>query len=416
MRNLSSHIALRYLGTSNHSHLSVFMSRLAVLGLVFSTAILILVLSVMNGFDREMRESILGVIPNISISTDEITSEHDWDEIKEFVEADSRVISAGYSVEAFGVASSAKNVKAVAISGIDPKFEARNSVIENFMIAGGLPGLKSNLWGIVLGRTLGELLEVEIGESVEIFSPRLQQNPVSVMPTFKRFTVVGIYDVGTQTLDSGMVMINIEAARRLIRSRSEQTNLNIRIEDVLNADEIALDLIKALPENVSVVSWTSSLGNIYENIRLSKSIVGLMLWFLVMIAVFNLVVSLRMVVREKRGDIAILKTMGGSQWLVAQVFLLQGLGIAVLGAGVGLFLGVLGALNIDSFVSFLDNQLGRPLMSKEIYPLDFLPIDLRILDLALIIIGVVFLSVCASLVPAYKAAKGNPIVMLRGGD
>ena len=416
MRNLSSHIALRYLGTSNHSHLSVFMSRLAVLGLVFSTAILILVLSVMNGFDREMRESILGVIPNISISTDEITSEHDWDEIKEFVEADSRVISAGYSVEAFGVASSAKNVKAVAISGIDPKFEARNSVIENFMIAGGLPGLKSNLWGIVLGRTLGELLEVEIGESVEIFSPRLQQNPVSVMPTFKRFTVVGIYDVGTQTLDSGMVMINIEAARRLIRSRSEQTNLNIRIEDVLNADEIALDLLKALPENVSVVSWTSSLGNIYENIRLSKSIVGLMLWFLVMIAVFNLVVSLRMVVREKRGDIAILKTMGGSQWLVAQVFLLQGLGIAVLGAGVGLFLGVLGALNIDSFVSFLDNQLGRPLMSKEIYPLDFLPIDLRILDLALIIIGVVFLSVCASLVPAYKAAKGNPIVMLRGGD
>ena len=416
MRNLSSHIALRYLGTSNHSHLSVFMSRLAVLGLVSSTAILILVLSVMNGFDREMRESILGVIPNISISTDEITSEHDWDEIKEFVEADSRVISTGYSVEAFGVASSAKNVKAVAISGIDPKFEARNSVIENFMIAGGLSGLESNLWGIVLGRTLGELLEVEIGESVEIFSPRLQQNPVSVMPTFKRFTVVGIYDVGTQTLDSGMVMINIEAARRLIRSRSEQTNLNIRIEDVLNADEIALDLIKALPENVSVVSWTSSLGNIYENIRLSKSIVGLMLWFLVMIAVFNLVVSLRMVVREKRGDIAILKTMGGSQWLVAQVFLLQGLGIAVLGAGVGLFLGVLGALNIDSFVSFLDNQLGRPLMSKEIYPLDFLPIDLRILDLALIIIGVVFLSVCASLVPAYKAAKGNPIVMLRGGD
>jgi lipoprotein-releasing system permease protein len=284
------------------------------------------------------------------------------------------------------------------------------------MIAGGLPGLESNLWGIVLGRTLGELLEVEIGESVEIFSPRLPQNPVSVMPTFKRFTVVGIYDVGTQTLDSGMAMINIEAARRLIRSRSEQTNLNIRIEDVLNADEIALDLLKALPEDVSVVSWTSSLGNIYENIRLSKSIVGLMLWFLVMIAVFNLVVSLRMVVREKRGDIAILKTMGGSQWLVAQVFLLQGLGIAILGAGVGLFLGVLGALNIDSFVSFLDNQLGRPLMSKEIYPLDFLPIDLRILDLALIIIGVVFLSVCASLVPAYKAAKGNPIVMLRGGD
>ena len=416
MRNLSSHIALRYLGTSNHSHLSVFMSRLAVLGLVSSTAILILVLSVMNGFDREMRESILGVIPNISISTDEITSEHDWDEIKEFVEADSRVISAGYSVEAFGVASSAKNVKAVAITGIDPKFEARNSVIEKFMIAGGLPGLESNLWGIVLGRTLGELLEVEIGESVEIFSPRLPQNPVSVMPTFKRFTVVGIYDVGTQTLDSGMVMINIEAARRLIRSRSEQTNLNVRIEDVLNADEIALDLLKALPENVSVVSWTSSLGNIYENIRLSKSIVGLMLWFLVMIAVFNLVVSLRMVVREKRGDIAILKTMGGSQWLVAQVFLLQGLGIAVLGAGVGLFLGVLGALNIDSFVSFLDNQLVRPLMSKEIYPLDFLPIDLRIFDLALIIIGVVFLSVCASLVPAYKAAKGNPIVMLRGGD
>lgn len=416
MRNLSSHIALRYLGASNHSHLSVFMSRLAVLGLVFSTAILILVLSVMNGFDREMRESILGVIPSISVSSDELISQPDWDEMKKFVEAESRVISAGYSIEAFGVASTANNVKAIAISGIDPEFKARNSVIEKFMIAGGLPGLESNLWGVVLGRTLGELLEVEVGESLEIYSSRLAQNPVAIMPTFKRFTVVGIYDVGTQALDSGMVMINIEAARRLIRLRSEQTNLNIRITDVLDADEIALDLRKGLREGVSVASWTSSLGNIYDNIRLSRSLVGLMLWFLVMIAVFNLVVSLRMVVREKRGDIAILKTMGGSQWLVAQVFVLQGLGIAILGAGTGLFLGVLGAINIDSFVSFLDNQLGRRVMSKEIYPLDFLPIDLRVVDIALIIFGVVFLSVCASFLPAYKAAKGNPIVMLRGDD
>ncbi|MDA9611994.1 ABC transporter permease [OM182 bacterium] len=416
MKNLSSYIALRYLGASNRSHLSVFMSRLAVLGLVSSTAILILVLSVMNGFDREMRESILGVIPSISISPDELTSQHNWSEIKTFVEAEPRVISAGYSIEAFGVASSTKDVKAIAISGIDPEFEARNSVIEKFMIAGGLPGLKSNLWGVVLGRTLGEFLEVEVGESVEIYSPRLTQNPVAIMPTFKKFTVVGIYDVGTQTLDSDMVMINIEAARRLTRSRSEQTNLNIRITDVLDADEVALDLSKALPQGMSVISWTSSLGNIYENIRLSRSIVGLMLWFLVIIAIFNLVVSLRMVVREKRGDIAILKTMGGSQWLVAQVFLLQGMGIAILGAGTGLFLGVLGALNIDSFVSFLENQLGRRLMSKEIYPLDFLPIDLRALDLTLIIIGVIFFSVCASLLPAYKAAKGNPIVMLRGDD
>ena len=416
MRNLSSYIALRYLGASNHSHLSVFMSRLAMFGLVFSTAILILVLSVMNGFDREMRESILGVIPSISVSPNELTSQHDWDEIKKFVEAESRVISAGYSIEAFGVASTAKNVKAIAISGIDPEFEGRNSAIEKFMIAGGLPGLESNLWGVVLGRTLGELLEVEVGESLEIYSSRLAQNPVAVMPTFRRFTVVGIYDVGTQTLDSGMVMINIEAAKRLIRSRSGQTNLNIRITDVLDADEIALDLRKGFPEGISVVSWTSSLGNIYENIRLSRSIVAVMLWFLVMIAVFNLVVSLRMVVREKRGDIAILKTMGGSQWLVARIFLLQGLGIAILGAGTGLFLGVLGAINIDSFVSFLDNQLGRRVMSKEIYPLDFLPIDLRALDIALISCGVVVLSVCASLLPAYRAAKGNPIVMLRGDN
>ena len=414
MKNLPLHIAFRYLGASNHSHLSVFMSRLAVLGLVFSTAILILVLSVMNGFDREMRESILGVIPNISVSPLDLTSQQDWDNIKKRVETESSVISAGYSIEAFGVASSASTVKAIAISGIDPEFEVRNSEIEKFMIAGGLSSLTSNLWGIVLGRTLAEDLGVGVGGSIEIYSSRLTQNPVAVMPTFKRFTVVGIYDVGTQTLDSEMVMINIDAARRLTRLRSRSTNLNIRIADVLDADEIARDLRKALSDEISVVSWTSSLGSIYENIRLSRSIVGLMLWFLVMIAVFNLVVSLRMVVREKRGDIAILKAMGGSQWLIAKIFLLQGLGIAIVGAGMGLCLGVLGALNIDTFLSFLENQLGRRIMSKEIYPLDFLPIDLRIFDIALIICGVIFLSVFASMLPAFRAAKSNPVVMLRG--
>ena len=141
------------------------MSRLAVLGLVFSTAILILVLSVMNGFDREMRESILGVIPNISVSPLNHTSQQDWDNIKKRVETESSVISAGYSIEAFGVASSASTVKAIAISGIDPEFEVRNSEIEKFMISGGLSSLTSNLWGIVLGRTLAEDLGVGVGGS-----------------------------------------------------------------------------------------------------------------------------------------------------------------------------------------------------------------------------------------------------------
>ena len=411
--SFARYIALRYVSVGKRSQLVSFMSAISIFGLALGIAILITVLSVMNGFDREMRENILGIVPHITINSDENLNIDAWLEIQNLINDNPQIVSAAPVINTLGVAVSDAGNKGVLVNGIDAGSEASVSAIDRFMQAGSLETLQSKKWGLVLGQGLATRLGLELGEQIDLFSPVINLNPITPLATFRSFEVVGIFRVGTQELDSELVIINIDAARALFRLRTPFNGLRLRTVDVLEADAVRADLLNVLPAGLEVRSWTSQFGSIYENIKFSRNIISFMLWLLVGVAAFNLVVSLIMIVRDKTADIAILRTLGASPRIINRVFMWQGGFIALLGIIIGVTFGILGSLQITAFAEFIERQFSLQLLSAEVYPIDFLPSQLSYVDIIIVIFGVMVLSLLATIYPARRAAAIQPAAALR---
>ncbi|MCB1672140.1 MAG: ABC transporter permease, partial [Pseudomonadales bacterium] len=306
---LARHIASRYVSVGKRSQLVSFMSAISIFGLALGVTILITVLSVMNGFDREVRENILGIMPHITLSTQENFSLQRWQEVEQMVLQRPDVEAVAPLIEQTGIVSSAGFSKGVLVNGVDAGQEQNISLLNQFMVAGSLADLSRERWGVVIGRTLADNLGVTVGDRLDLFSLAVNVNPLTPLPSYRAFTVVGIFRVGTEELDSDLAVINLAAARALFKLRNPYTGIRVRLQDVLRADQVRLELQSEMPPGFQLSTWTQLFGGIYDNILFSRTIVGLMLWLLVAVAAFNLVVSLIMVVRDKRSDIAILRTM-----------------------------------------------------------------------------------------------------------
>ena len=407
------YIASRYVSAGKRSHLVSFMSAIAITGLAISIAILITVLSVMNGFDRELRENVLGIVPHITLSTEEPLSEDSWAELVDSLERRSDVRSATAYAQLAGVIASPDYVQGVVINGVDAEQESRVSSIGRFMVQGDLTALAADRWGIVLGQTLAGQLGVGLGDEVDIFSTSIAVNPLSPLPTFRSFRVAGIFRVGTQELDTGLVMINQTAARALFRMRTPYNGVRVMTNDVLSAESVAADLRGGLGAGFGVATWVRQFGAIYENIRFSETIIGLMLWLLVGVAAFNLVVSLIMTVRDKTGDIAILRTLGASPQTISHLFMWQGCLIALAGIGIGVFLGVIGSLQVSNLAAAIESTFNIRILNADVYPIDFLPSSLQWSDVLIVVAGVLVLAILATLYPARRAAAIQPAKALR---
>ena len=410
---LSRFVGFRYVSAGKSSHLVSFMSAISIFGLALGLAILVIVLSVMNGFDKEMRQSVLGIVPHITLSSEENLNEAQWQEVRATVEQNPAVVSISPVIQAIGVAAAQGSHKGVVINGIDAALEAESSAINRFMRAGDLKALIDNRWGVVLGQTLANRLGVDLGDNVDLFSTSISVNPITPLATFKGFDVVGIYRVGAQELDANLVMINLSAARALFRLRTPYNAVHIRTVDVLQAEIVRAQLMADLPGALRSESWVDSLGAIYENIQFSRGIISLMLWLLIGVAAFNLVVSLIMIVRDKRGDIAILRTLGASPKTINNIFMWQGCFIGLTGIAFGVVLGVLGSLYISQFAAFVESTFSIQILNAEVYPIDFLPSQLSLLDVAYVASGVLVLSLLATIYPASKAAAIQPADALR---
>jgi lipoprotein-releasing system permease protein len=410
---LSRFVAFRYVSAGKSSHLVSFMSAISIFGLALGLAILVIVLSVMNGFDKEMRQSVLGIVPHITLSSEENLNEAQWQEVRATVEQNPAVVSISPVIQAIGVAAAQGSHKGVVINGIDAALEAESSAINRFMRAGDLKALIDNRWGVVLGQTLANRLGVDLGDNVDLFSTSISVNPITPLATFKGFDVVGIYRVGAQELDANLVMINLSAARALFRLRTPYNAVHIRTVDVLQAEIVRAQLMADLPGALRSESWVASLGAIYENIQFSRGIISFMLWLLIGVAAFNLVVSLIMIVRDKRGDIAILRTLGASPKTINNIFMWQGFFIGLTGIAFGVVLGVLGSLYISQFAAFVESTFSIQILNAEVYPIDFLPSQLSLLDVAYVASGVLVLSLLATIYPASKAAAIQPADALR---
>jgi len=407
------YIATRYIKVGRRSQLVAFMSAVSIFGLSLGVTILITVLSVMNGFDREVRENILGIVPHITLSTEENFSLQQWQELESLVMERSDVQAVAPLIEQTGIVSTENFNKGVLVNGIDPELEQSISVLEQFMVAGSVTDLSSQRWGVILGQSLAENLGVSVGDRLDLFSLTVNINPLTPLPSYRAFDVVGIFRVGTLELDSELAIINIEAARALFKMRNAYTGLRVRLNDVLTADQVRAELQTLVPAGVRLTSWSQMFGSIYENILFSRTIVALMLWLLVAVAAFNLVVSLIMVVRDKKPDIAILRTMGASPETVRNIFMLQGFMVGAIGTLIGVLLGILAALGIGDFADLIQSVLGVQLLNAEVYPIDFLPSEIKLSDIIGISAGVMLLSILATFYPANRAAAVQPAEALR---
>lgn len=406
-------IATRYVSVGKRSHLVSFMSAISIFGLAFGIAILITVLSVMNGFDREMKENILGIVPHLTIRTDENLRSEQWEAIRASVEGQDDIIAIAPVIEVAGIAATGVSSRGILINGIQAETEAQVSAIGRFVRQGSLEALTDNRWSVVIGEPLAEQLGVGLGDKIDLFSTAISINPLTPLPTFRSFTVVGLFKVGSQELDNGLVLTNLSAVKALFKLRADYNGLRLRSADVLGADQTRLLLYNEMPFGVTVSSWTSQFGAIYQNIQFSRTIIGFMLWLLIGVAAFNLVVSMIMIVRDKTGDIAILRTMGASPGMINSLFMWQGFFIGSIGICIGVLLGVIGSLNVSDFALALEARLGVQLLNAEVYPIDFLPSELNPLDIVFVVAGVIVLSLLATIYPARRAAAIQPAEALR---
>jgi len=300
----------------------------------------------------------------------------------------------------------------VLLNGIDPEQETQVSIIEDFVTAGSLDALQEGAFSIAIGQGLARLLDVTAGDRLTLVSTVVPITPMGEFTRQKTFTVGAIFSVGSQ-IDSSLALVNLQDAQRLYRLGDKIHGYRLQTNDLFGVFNIEQELQTTLPQELSLADWTFTYGNIYENIRMSKTLVGLLLTLLVAVAAYNIVVSLIMVVRDKQGDIAILRTMGTSLRTIRRIFLVQGFIIGMIGTGAGLLLGIVLSLSAGSLVSWMETLFGIQLLSADIYPVNYLPSDLRSSDLILVCVLALALTLLATLYPSSRAAHTRPAEILR---
>lgn len=407
-RPLALYVGLRYTRARRRNHFISFISLTSIVGLGLGVAVLIVVLSVMNGFDRELRTRILGMVPHGSLVGHAPLA--DWQALAGRAAAHPGVAGVAPFSQMQGMLSSAGIVEGAIINGVLPAAERSVSILPDHMVEGSLDDLAPGGFGIVLGSGLARRLGVVPGDRVTLVLPEATVSPAGVMPRFKRFTVTGIFRVGAE-VDVSLAYIHLDDAAVLLRHPQTAQALRIRTHDLFDAPRVVDDLVGAMPERLYGVDWTRTHGNLFQAVKMEKTIMTLLLLFIVGVAAFNIVSSLVMVVTDKKGDIAILRTLGASPGTIMRIFMVQGVLIGVVGTAAGVLLGVTLALTISDIVAWIEQASGAHLL--EAYFVNFLPSELRWADVARVSVIAFLLGFAATVYPALRAASVQPAEALR---
>ncbi|MGY8789135.1 MAG: lipoprotein-releasing ABC transporter permease subunit [Pseudomonadales bacterium] len=412
---LAVYIGRRFSSVRSKNMLIGVISLLSITGLSLGVAILITVLSVMNGFDRELQNRILALVPHITMSSTRNEALQDraaWAAIENELADVAGVTHSAPFLQLEGMLLANGKSKGIVLNGVDPVAEKNVSIIEGFVTTGDFESLQDRSYQILVGETLATTLGVSIGDKVTLVSTVVPITPFGEFTRQKPFTVGGIFRVGSQ-LDTGLAIAHIADAQRVYRLGNAVHGLRLQVDDLFNVNDISRRIRTQVTDDFFVSDWTRDYGNIYENIRLSKTLVGFLLTLLVAVAAFNIVVSLVMVVREKQGDIAILRTMGTSFGNIRNIFLVQGFSVGLMGTFFGLLLGILFSLTVSDVIAWLERALDIQFLSADIYPVNYLPAQIQIGDIILVCGLTLFLTMLATLLPAYSAARVDPANALR---
>ena len=412
MASFESMIALRYLRAKRRNSFISFISLISIIGIALGVAALIIVLSVMNGFQKDIRTRILGVASHAEISgpTGRLS---DWDTVMREVGRDRRVIGAAPYVSAEALLSVGTNVSGVMLRGIEPRQESHVADVGKHMLVGTLDALQPGRFGIVLGADLARQLAVNQGDKVTVITPEGQFSPAGMLPRLKQFTVTGIFKVGMYQYDSSLALINLNDAQKLFRLGDDVTGVRLKLVDLFEAPQVVQALYKILPPDLTVTDWTQMNANYFRAVQIEKRMMTIILTLIVAVAAFNLVSTLVMVVTDKQADIAILRTLGASPGAIMRIFIRQGALSGIAGAVLGVAGGVLVAFNLDVIYPFIERVLGTQILSSDVYMIDYLPSDVQFTDVASIAIVSLLLAFLATLYPSWRAARVQPAEAVR---
>ncbi len=406
-------IGLRYTRAKRRNHFISFISLVSIIGIALGITVLITVLSVMNGFDREIKKRIFSMVPPMSI-TSHTGSIAAWQDLQKMLMQFSYITAAAPYVTGEVLLNYSGATQPAIVSGILPDEEQHVSELKEKMVEGQLSDLQAGTFGIVLGENLAALLEARIGDKITVVTPQVSMTPAGIIPRFKRFTVVGIFKAGNGFgFDRGLGFIHLSDAQKLQGLGDNVTGLHLNIRDVFAAPSIAHELKNQLTSSANISTWADQFGEFFHAIQLEKTMMFLILLLIIAVAAFNLVSTLMMVVSEKESDIAILRTFGATPKMVMAVFIVQGGVIGVFGTLLGLLGGIALAWNVTDIVNWIEHVFHVQLLSANVYFVNYLPSQIEINDVIKICCASLLLSLIATIYPAWRASKMDPVESLR---
>ena len=405
-------VGLRYTRAKRRNHFISFISAISMAGIALGVAALIVVLSVMNGFQKELRARILGVASHVQLSGAD-NRLADWAAVAEIATQDPRVRGAAPFVNAQGMLAAGQAVRGSVVRGIVPEREEQVAEIGQHMRAGKLAALRPGEFGIVLGSELARALGVLTGDKVALIAPQGLVTPAGVIPRLKQFTVVGLFEVGMFEYDSGLALVHLEDAQKLYQMGAAVSGVRLRLDDLFASRAVSRELMAKLGSSYYATDWTRSHANFFRAVEIEKRVMFIILLLIVAVAAFNIVSTLVMLVTDKQADIAILRTLGASPGSIVQIFMVQGALIGVIGTCAGLVLGVLVGFNVDTVVPFVEHLLGFKFLAKDVYYISDLPTDVQLGDVTTIGAVSLALSFLATLYPSWRASRTNPAEALR---
>jgi lipoprotein-releasing system permease protein len=405
-------VGLRYTRSRRRNHFISFISLISTLGIALGVIVLITVLSVMNGFHKEVRERILGMASHgdIQALNGRMT---DWQDAMRMASTHPRVLGAAPYVEGQAMLSRGRDVTGAVIRGIDPVLEPDVVDVADHLVAGSLDDLVAGRYRIILGRELASVLGASVGDKVTVVVPQITVTVAGSLPRMKRFTVAGLFEVGMGEYDRGIALVHRDDAAVLQRLGDAVTGVRIRIDDVWQAREVGFELAESLQGRYRVLNWTDYHRNFFAALKMEKRMMALLLFFIVVIAAFNIVSTLVMMVVDKQSDIAILKTFGATPGQVMRIFIVQGATLGAIGTLVGIAAGLALSLNIEPVVAAVEQAFGIQFIDPNIYYIARLPSDVQTADVLLVGTGAFLLSLLMTLAPAWRAFRTQPADALR---
>ena len=413
MNYISFYIAYKFLRSKKSSRFTSIISKSSVIGISLGIAAIIVVMSIMNGFHSEMRDKILSMVSHVIVTEKNYTLKN-WDKLKYEIDKNKLVISSAPYVEGQAMISFNGNVHGIQLKGIIPEYEKLVTSLSDNIIEGDLNNIGLKPYQISIGIDLAKKMNLSIGDKITLVIPRASNTLVGIVPRIKRFEVGSIFNFGMQQYDKNLVFIDINEAQVLFDMSDDVTGLRLKLHDLFEVKKMSNFIFSNFKSNYIVIDWTMMNKNFFSALKMEKTMLMLLMFLIVLVATFNIISSLFMVVSEKKSDIAILKTIGMNSKNILYIFVLQGTFLGLTGIALGLVGGLFISLNLDYLVTFIEYIIGHSLLNSDVYMISNVPVKIEILDLVYVsLISFVF-SLLSTVYPSINASKTKPAEILKG--